>query len=188
MMSTYSKSTSYGAASYVGNIQFDKDTGEIKETEKKLFLDEDKIKQEEELDGYYAIVTSELDEADDKIIEMYRGLWKIEESFKVTKTDLEARPVYVKTKEHINAHFLICFIALLIGRITELRLKNKYTIGKIQKTLKEVNCSLMDSNHYLFSFANSVTDDINNEFEVNIGKKVMSLGEIKKNFAKGKKR
>ena len=185
--SKYEKSITYGAASYVGNIELDKETGEIKNTGKKLYLDTKKIEQDELLDGYYAIVSSELDESDDKIIEMYRGLWKIEESFKVTKSNLKARPIYLTRKDHINAHFLICFISLVIARITEIRLKNKYTIEKIQKTLREVTCSHMDSNHYLFNFANSVTDDINNEFKVDIGKKVMSFGKIKKIFGKVKK-
>jgi transposase len=186
--SKYQKSATYGAASYVGNIEFDKETGEIKNTGKKLYLDKEKIKQDELLDGYYAIVSSELDESDDKIIEMYRGLWKIEDSFKVTKSNLNARPVYLTRKDHINAHFLICFISLIIARIAEIRLKNKYTIEKIQKTLREVTCSHMDSNHYLFNFANSVTDDINEEFKVDIGKKIMSFGEVKKNFGMVKKR
>jgi transposase len=186
--SKYNKATSYGASSYVANIEFDKETGEIKEIGKKLYLDEEKIKQDELLDGYYAIVTSELDASDDKIIEIYRGLWKIEESFKITKSNLEARPVFLSRKDHINAHFLICFIALVIARITEIRLKNKYSIKVIQDTLREVNCSHMDSNHYLFNYANSITDEINNEFNVDIGKKIMSLKEIKKNFGIVKKR
>lgn len=156
-------------------------------TEKKLYLDQEKIKQDEQLDGYYAIITSELDESDDNIIEMYRGLWKIEESFKITKSNLDARPIYLSRKDHINAHFLICFIALVIARIVEIRLNNKYTIEKILKTLRKVSCSHMDANHYLFDYANEVTDDINDVFNLNIGQKVMTLGEIKKNFGMVKK-
>jgi transposase len=185
--SKYQKSTTYGAAAYVANIEFDKDTGEILNTGKKLFLDKEKIKLDEQLDGYYAIVTSELDESDDNVIEMYRGLWKIEESFKITKSTLDARPVFLTRKDHINAHFLICFIALLIARIVELRLNNKYTIGKILNTLRKVSCSHMDANHYLFDYADEVTDDINEAFNLNIGQKVMTLGEIKKDFGKAKK-
>ena len=71
-----------------------------------LDIDEEKIREEEALDGYYMLLTSEMETSDDEIIDMYRGLWKIEESFKVTKSELEARPVYVWTKEHIEAHFL----------------------------------------------------------------------------------
>ena len=186
--SKYRKATAYGAASYVGNLEFDKKTGEILETGKKQFLDMDKIREEEKLDGYYAIVTSELDETDDRIIEIYRGLWHIEESFKITKSLLSARPVYVHTKEHINAHFLICFIALVIARLVEIRLKNKYPIERIIETLRSVSCSHADANHYLFDYADEITDDLNAEFNVGFGNKYMTLGEIKKNFGMVKKR
>ncbi len=186
--SKYKKSTSHGAAAYVTNIEFDKDTGEILDTGKKLFLDEEKIKQDEKLDGYYAIVSSELEESDDRIIELYRGLWKIEESFKITKSNLSARPVYLTRKDHINAHFLICFMALTIARIVEIRLKNKYSVEKILNSLRSVSCSHMDANHYLFDYDDEVTDDINDIFNLDIGKKVVTLSEIKKDFGMIKKR
>ena len=184
----YTKATSYGAAAYVANIDFDKETGEFKDTGKMLFLDEEKIKQEELLDGYYAIVTSEFNESDERIVELYHGLWKIEESFKVTKSTLDARPVYLTLKEHINAHFFICFISLVIARLVEIRLKNKYTIEKILDSLRSVSCSHMDTNHYLFDYADEVTVDINGAFNLDIGQKVMTLKEIKKIFANVKKR
>lgn len=185
--SKYMKATAYGAASYVANLEFDKETGEILETGKKRFLNMDKIREEEKLDGYYAIVTSELDESDDRIIEIYRGLWRIEESFKITKSLLNARPIYVYTKEHINAHFLICFIALVIARLVEIRLKNNYPIERIIDTLRSVACSHVDANHYLFDYADEITDDLNVEFNIGFGKKYMTLGEIKKNFGMVKK-
>ena len=68
------------------------------------------------------IVTSELDKTDEEIIDIYRQLWRIEETFKITKSELEARPVYVSRKEHIEAHFLICFIALVLVRLLQERL------------------------------------------------------------------
>ena len=76
------------------------------------------------------LLTSEMEASDDEIIDMYRGLRRIEESFKVTKSELEARPVYVWTKEHIEAHFLICFVALTIARILENKLERKYSVWK----------------------------------------------------------
>lgn len=184
--SKYKKATAYGATSYIGNLDFDKKTGEVLETGKKRFLDMDKIQEEEKLDGYYSIVTSELDESDDKIIEIYRGLWKIEESFKITKSYLRSRPVYVHTEEHINAHFLICFISLVIARIVEIRLKNKYSTERIIETLRAVSCSHLDSNHFIFDYADEITDDLNELFNVGIGKKIMTLSEIKKNFGLAK--
>lgn len=184
----YQQSTSHGAAAYVANLEFDRKTGEVLDTGKVLLLNEEKIRQDEQLDGYYAIVTSELDEPDDHIVEIYKGLWKIEESFKITKSCLNARPVYLTRRDHINAHFLICFIALTISRLVEIKLGHKYSTDKILNTLRSVSCSHIDSNHYLFDYANEVTDDINDVFDLNIGKKVMSLGEIKKILASVKKR
>jgi len=180
--SKYQRSTCYGAAAYIENLEFDKYTGEVKKTGKKLFLDEEKIKQDELLDGYYAIVISELNESDDSIIEMYKGLWKIEESFKITKSTFEARPIYLSREEHINAHFLICFIALVIARLVEIRLSNKYTIEKIVNALRKVSCSHVDGNTYFFDYADEVTDDINDAFNTDMGKKFMTLKEIKNNF------
>ena len=76
-----------------------------------LTLDLEKLKEEEAIDGYYVIITSEYKGIDDRIIEMYRGLWKIEETFRVTKRDLEVRPIYVSREDHIQAHFLTFFVA-----------------------------------------------------------------------------
>jgi hypothetical protein len=89
--------------------------------------------------------------------------------------------------EHINAHFLTCFIALLIGRITELRLGGKYNIAKITETLRKISCTNEDQNLWLFDFANETTDDFNTAFGINFGLKRMTLKEIKKNFAETKK-
>ncbi|WP_027365925.1 IS1634 family transposase [Desulfotruncus alcoholivorax] len=183
----YRRTFDYGAAGYIENLKIDKETGEIMNTEETLVLDTRKIEDEEKYDGYYAIVTSELDDADEHIIEMYRGLWRIEESFKVTKSVLGTRPVYLRTNEHINAHFLICFIALLIARIVEMRLGGKYTISKITETLQNVACSHLDQNLWLFDFADEVTDECNAVFGTDFGRKVMTLQEIKKNFGKTKR-
>jgi transposase len=183
----YRRTFDYGAAGYIENLKIDKETGEIMNIEDTLVLDTKKIEDEEKYDGYYAIVTSELDDANEHIIEMYRGLWRIEESFKVTKSVLGTRPVYLRTNDHINAHFLICFIALLLARIVEMRLGGKYTISKITETLRNVTCSHLDQNLWLFDFADEVTDECNAVFGTDFGRKAMTLQEIKKNFGETKK-
>lgn len=177
--SKYSQATSYRASGYIKNIEFDKETGEILNTSKKLELDWEKLREDEALDGYYVIVTSEYKESDDRIIEMYRGLWKIEESFRVTKSDLEARPVYVSRNEHIEAHFLTCFIALVIARILEMRLEHKYSIGKILESLSRAECSHIQQNYYLFDFYDEILKDVGDKFEIDFNKKILSLKEIK---------
>ena len=181
--SKYKNTFDYGAAGYIKNLKIDKDTGVICNIEDTLLLDIQKIEEEERFDGYYAIITSELDDTDEHIVDMYHGLWKIEESFKVTKSVLGTQPIYLQTKEHINAHFLICFIALLIARLVEKRLDGKYNIAVITETLRNVSCSHLEQNIWLFDFANDVTDDINAAFGTNFGKKAMTLHEIKTNLA-----
>jgi transposase len=185
--SKYKSKFDYGAAGYIMNLKVDKDAGHIINIEDTLLLDTEKIKEEEKFDGYYAIVTSELDDSDEHIIDTYRELWHIEESFKVTKSVLGVRPIFLRTLEHINAHFLICFVSLLISRIVELRLKGKYTIAAITETLRKVACSKIDANHWLFNFADDVTDDMNAAFKTDFGRKIMTLKEIKKNLACAKK-
>ena len=183
----YHRTFDYGAVGYIQNLKIDKKTGEILNIGDTLILDTHKIEEEEKFDGYYAIVTSELDDADEHIVEMYRGLWHIEESFKVTKSVLESRPIYLSTYEHINAHFLICFISLLIGRIVEMRLDVKYSIAQITETLRKVACSHLDQNVWLFDYVDEVTDRMNAVFGTDIGKKVMTLQEIKKSLGQVKK-
>jgi transposase len=183
----YRSTFDYGAAGYIENIKIDKETGEISNVDSTLILNQEKIAEEEKYDGYYAIVTSELDDPDEHIIDTYRGLWRIEESFKVTKSTLEARPVYLRTAEHINAHFLTCFIALLIARIVELRLDGKYTIAKITETLRKVECSNIDQNIWLFDHTDEVTDDMNAAFGTDFGLKTMTLGDIRKKLGLAKR-
>lgn len=185
--SRYNRATSGGAAKYVKNLTFDSKTGEIVEdTQGALFFDEEKLKREEELDGYYAIVTSEYQEADERIIELYRGLWKIEENFKVTKSDLETRPVYLSTQEHIEAHFLTCFVSLVIARILERRLNGKYSIPTLIDSLRRASCSHIEENYYLFDYYDEVLSDVGKEFSIDFGKKCLPLNEIKKILGKVK--
>ena len=185
--SKYNAILDRGVAGYVMNIKFDKDTGEIKEnTKQELILDQARIKEEEKYDGYYALVTSELDMPDIEVIEKYRGLWQIEESFKITKSTLTTRPIRHTVQERINAHFLICFISLLIGRIIELRLNKKYTVDKIINTMANISCSRIDQNYWLFDHRCDVSDALDKEFGTNFSDKIMTLKKIKKNFALSK--
>jgi len=183
----YTQATSYGASKYIKKIDFDKETGEILKASSNLEIDEKKLQEEEALDGYYAIITSEMNETDDRIIEMYRGLWRIEESFRVTKSDLEARPVYVSTREHIEAHFLTCFIALVIARILEMKTEHKYSITKLLESLTRANCMYVKENLYLFGFYDEVLKDIGEKTGIDFSKQILSLAEIKKILASTKK-
>ena len=184
----YTRATSYGAAKYVKKVEYNKETGEILIASSILDINEDLIREEEALDGYYMLLTSEMDTPDDKIIDMYRGLWRIEESFKITKSELEARPVYVWTNEHIEAHFLTCFVALTLSRILEMKLEHKYSAGRILESLSKANCSLIQQNYYMFDYFDEVLKDIGDLMNIDFAKRVRTLGDIKQTLADTKKK
>ena len=175
----YNRSTSYGAAGYINNIKFNKKTGEILEG-LELSLNQEKIEEEAKYDGYYSIVTSEKDMSDQMMRDTYRGLSKIEESFKITKTNFEARPVYVWTPEHIEAHFLTCFVSLVIIRLLEQKIEHKYSIDKIIDALKQYTSINIEHNIFIQSFTNEVIKDLEKIFNINLSKKYLTLSEIKK--------
>ena len=175
----YTKATSYGASNYVKNLKFLKSTGEIADTTN-LFIDEEKIKEEEKYDGYYSIVTSEENLSDIEIRNIYRGLAKIEDTFKVTKSNLEARPVYVWTPEHIEAHFLTCFISLVMIRLLEEKLNKKYSPDKIIESIKNYTSSHIEHDIYKQNNYNDIIEELSNIYNLNLNKKYRTLSEIKK--------
>jgi hypothetical protein len=109
-----------GSKKYVQEVKVDQATGEIAAAGTPvLVLDADRLARDAELDGLYMICTSETAMTDQEVSAKYHELWQIEENFRVSKTDLKARPVYVWTPESIEAHFLICFTALAVVRVLE---------------------------------------------------------------------
>ena len=146
-----------------------------------------KIKEETKFDGYYAIITSELSMSDTEIIDVYRGLWKIEESFKITKSELKSRPVHVSTKEHIEAHFLTCFIALLLIRLVEMKTEHKHSTKTLINEMKSITGTYLDENYYMLDHYNDVVQSLGNAAGIDFSKIFMTLGEIKKNLAETKK-
>lgn len=170
-------------------------TGEVlTSSEIKPILDFDKIKAYKESLGYYQIVTSELNMEATEVIDKYHGLTQIEEQFRTMKSTLETRPIYVRTAEHIEAHLLICLIALIMLRIIQKRIissnqiekkENMYwTTGvngnRIQEALKKWQVDLMPNE--LYRFMNIDDEDLKiilNAFEINIQKKLFTIGELK---------
>lgn len=175
----YTKATSYGVAGYINNLKFVKSTGEVANAYE-LTLNEERIKEEEKYDGYYSIVTSEEHLSDIEIRRIYRGLSRIEETFKVTKSGLSGRPVWVSLDEHIQSHFLTCFIALVIVRLLEKRLNNKYNFQAIINAIRNYTSCNIDHDIYLHSFRNEVIDSFEQEFNIELSKKFKNLSEIKK--------
>ena len=107
-------------------------------SEELVYLDTDAILEEERYDGFYAVCTNLSDMSIDEIVRINKKRWEIEECFRIMKTDFKARPVYLQTEDHIRSHFLTCFIALMIYRILEKKLKEAYTCEEIIDTLRNM--------------------------------------------------
>ena len=183
----YTQATAYGAAKYVKNITYDKKTKEVVSTGKALSFDEAKLREEEKYDGYYSIVTSEMAMTDQEIVDTYRGLWEIEETFRITKSTLEARPVYVSLEDRINAHILSCFIALVILRLLQKQTGHRYSCERIVDCLNRISCSNEQDNIYLFNYRSEIADAIGAALNLDFTKKRMRLSEIKNLIANSKK-
>jgi len=134
-----------GIEEYTKEDVVDGKTGEVLGNVKKLrSVDIKKAEEDALYDGYFCIITSELDYDERKIREVYSGLWRIEQSFRIMKSDLYTRPVFVWKDEHIRAHFLICFTALLIVRIIQHRMDRKpLSAERIAAALGVANCRVL---------------------------------------------
>lgn len=175
----YTASNAYGVKKYLKEKHVDQETGEIKKKNPILLFDQEKYNRDCALDGYYMIVTSELNLSNEEIIEKYSGLSIIEESFRIIKSDLEGRPVYVWTKEHIEAHFLICFMALVIMRILQKKLDYNYSAQKIQKALSGATCKLITQEIYSLEIQDDTYQDIERVNNVSLNKAYVKKTELK---------
>lgn len=190
--SAYTRATSYGALKYVKNVEVDKQTGEVKPSGGTPLLNYDAIREEEKYDGYYCIVTNLFDEGkgkytDEKIIDIYRGLWRIEDSFRVTKSDLETRPIHLTREERIRAHFLVCFISLVIVRLIQKRIGGGYSAASLIDAMNKISCSHAGENLFLFDFRNKTSDELGKAFNLDFTRQVLSRAEIKNILAQCKK-
>jgi transposase len=184
----YNKNSVHGATTYIKNITFDKKTGEILEKPgKKLLFDEKKAAEDAKYDGYYCIITSELDMPEQRIIEIYRGLSDIEDNFRVSKSDLDIRPVFVSREDRINAHVLTCFISLVILRLIQKKTNHMFTAEQIITCLNNISCSLEHENIYLFDYRSRISDEIGKAFGIDFSKRRLRLSEIKNILASSKK-
>jgi transposase len=188
---------SYGANRYFVKEAFDAQSGEIlQDVELSRYLDAEKIHADEQLDGFYLLCSNVVGIAKgavpftgsarfrkdnllelnrpvgpQDIIEMYRGLWKIEESFKITKSQLRARPAFVRTEESIEAHFLTCFLALLLLRLLEQRLGGAFPVSQIVTSLREANVIEVDPDVYCSAYCDTVIQKMAKEFSLDITRK-----------------
>jgi transposase len=129
------------------------------ETNGSVSLDKEKIEKDKEWDGIYGIQCSELTMGDEDICQAYKKLWKIEESFRVLKTNLQTRPIFHWTPERIKGHLVTCFIAFLLTRTLELTLRSHkidFSIAKINETLSKLEASLVQNEQDTFYLRSNI--------------------------------
>ena len=131
------------------------------EDEIRQYLDEDKISEEAQYDGFYAVCTDLLDDEVGDILKVSEGRWQIEECFRIMKTDFSARPVYLQKENRIKAHLLICFLALVLYRFLEKKLGSKYTCEELLDTLKAMNFVEIQEQGFIPLYKReAITDDL----------------------------
>ncbi len=122
----------------------------------KTEINQEQIDKDLELAGYNMLVTSEIKMSAEEIYDVYHNLWRIEESFRIMKTDLDARPVYVQKEDTIKGHFLICYLTVLIGRILQFKiLKNKYSSSEVFEFVKNLNVAQAEGKYVNLSRSNT---------------------------------
>jgi len=137
-----------GGKRYLEVESLDEETGEIKRLTPHISIDEDQIAFDEQFDGISVLITSETEMSDEEMLTSYRSLSRIEDCFKVMKTTFDARPIYVWTRPHIDAHFLVCFISLTIMRLLEQRLNGQFSPERIQAALQSAQCRPMEQGYW----------------------------------------
>lgn len=153
-------------------------------------LDMDKIHEEEKYDGFYAVATN-LDDSTKDILAVAQNRYKIEDCFRIMKTNFDARPVFLRKPERIRAHFLICYTALLIYRLMECKLDDNLThvtTSNLIKTLRNMNVVNMDDMYYKSIYSGSqALDALERCFELQLNRKYYrpsDLNKIVKKFSK----
>jgi len=160
--SRYNKVNSNDCRRFVKGISYT-EQGEIAK-HNKLSIDEDIYKEESKYDGYYGLTTN-IEDNTEEVIAINHNRWKIEQCFRIMKTEFSARPVFHYKNERIETHFLICFLALLIFRLLEKKLNGKYTVSQILNALKEMNFLELKEGFIPTYEPNAVTKDIAEVFD-----------------------
>ena len=143
------------------------------------YINQKRIDEEEKYDGFYAVCTN-LEDEPETIIKVNKRRWQIEECFRIMKTDFEARPVYVKRKDRILAHFITCFIALIVYRYLEQKLDNKYTIDQILSTLQEMDFVKYEGKGYQPIYTRTeLTDALHEVFGFCTSKQIVPISKMR---------
>ena len=151
------------------------------------YIDRSVIEAEERYDGFYAVCTN-LEDEPEAVIKVNKQRWEIEECFRIMKTDFEARPVYVKRQDRILAHFITCFIALIVYRYLEKKLGGKYTISQIIPTLQEMDFMKYEGKGYQPVYTRTpLTDALHEAFGFCTSKQIVPIKKMKNICSQTKK-
>lgn len=163
------------------------DDGEIADNVS-FSLDQDRIAEEEMYDGFYAVCTN-IDDDPNKIISINQQRWEIEESFRIMKSDFDARPVYVRKDARIEAHFLTCFMALVLYRYLEKEVGEKYTCDQLLNTIQDMDVRELVGEGYIPCYTRTnITDDLHDAFGFRTDYQIVSKPDMKKLLKKSKLR
>ena len=155
------------------------DDGEV--AENKVFtINQTAIAEEEKYDGLYGVCTN-LEDNVEEIIKVNHRRWEIEESFRIMKSEFKARPVYLSRDDRIQAHFMTCFIALLIHRLLEKKIEEKYTCEEIINCLREMNLMYVGEEGYIPTYTRTdLTDELHEKYEFRTDYEITTEKKMKK--------
>ena len=171
----YDKDTSKDGKQYIKDIRYTSD-GEI--VNKTLVLDLDKIKKEEKYDGYYALITSLIDKKPENVIAINKHRWEIEDCFRILKTTLKSRPVYLSEEDHIKGHFLITYVALFVVKLLQRLLRTKSELGieetsteKIIESIRQLQVTKINNEVFVSGNVDTLSKTLSNMFNLGLDKR-----------------
>lgn len=203
----------YGSNAFLKTAIKDKEGNLVEDYKAQVLFNQEALDKVEELDGFYLIETNlagkgwfgderPFKEGEDArwredwgmlqlnrtlepldIVEIYRGLWKIEDSFKIMKSFLEMRPVYVSSKESIEGHFLICFLSLLIVRILERRTDNAFTTEEIITSLRKSEIAEINTGTYINLYYDRVLQSLAKSMDLPLNQKAFTQKDLRNLYA-----
>lgn len=182
LKTSQAKRSEYGeCAKFVNFVSADK-KGKETDGKVKVTMNDQAIENARKLAGYNLLVTSELKMSDQEIYKAYHNLWRIEESFRIMKSELDARPVYLQKEETITGHFLICYLAVLLTRLLQFKvLENKYCSEEIFAFIRDFRIAKISDRKYMNLARNSVfIKDLTKKTGLPLTSYFLSKGQIKK--------
>ena len=171
-----------GGKKYLKIMYKDKESNELKPFNPLITIDQDKVDFDEHFDGVNVLVTSEIHMSDDDIITHYGSLYKIEDCFRVTKTEFNAKPVYVRLEEHIEAHFLTCFLSLIIIRVLQHKTNWQFSARKLIKAINSARAIELTKGFYKVT-ANEDLKELFKMLDIDFNKEIVRHEDLK-NFNK----